>query len=627
MLRKFYYLDIPTLDGYLSALEDGLRSTSSRTSGRSGSIGGRIDVRVASVTGGRDDQASETKELVDTAASRFERLLACCDTSPDDAGWIELPQLEELADAGHGALVSAECELYVPDAVKMLSPSGEAASAVGLMKDLMPLAGDLGLDLDGIPDASQLGAMSKLLNNMSSDLVVVGEDDSDWKIAARLSAQHIQDQEIDGFFRIVGKVASRWPENRWKPLLALPGAGLLPRRERKALESESALARRRRSVSGGPGCHAGRPSHLSISDRDPVPSETPEERSTPRGPASSGQEGEPRGEETNDETSVSRSVFAGREYPSTDAKDTVATSGAVDAALADAARSVVRSPDVRSAIEAAARRNITGLGLTGISGLGSSAITGAVDAALADAARSVVRSPDVRSAIEAAARRNITGLGLTGISGLGSSAITGAVDAALADAARSVVRSPDVRSAIEAAARRNITGLGLTGISGLGSSAITGAVDAALADAARSVVRSPDVRSAIEAAARRNITGLGLTGISGLGSSAITGAVDAALADAAKRAVRSPEISSVISRQLNGVHRQPGHSGPTQRSRWCWRGKPVVSRQARSPARGRTLRRASQEPLCPLRGSSRLNIQVQEVSSLPTKSSLIPLQP
>ncbi|WP_313600905.1 hypothetical protein, partial [Aeromicrobium phoceense] len=73
----------------------------------------------------------------------------------------------------------------------------------------------------------------------------------------------------------------------------------------------------------------------------------------------------------------------------------------LDAALADAAREAVQSPDVLEAIDHAARRQDLGAGvLAGLTGRPTSAATRAVDAALADAAREAVQSPDVLEAID-----------------------------------------------------------------------------------------------------------------------------------------------------------------------------------------------------------------------------------
>lgn len=68
--------------------------------------------------------------------------------------------------------------------------------------------------------------------------MVGADEESSWKVAARLGSGHVRDPDLEGYVRVIGKVAQRWPENRWKPLLALPGASLLPRKERKALEAK-----------------------------------------------------------------------------------------------------------------------------------------------------------------------------------------------------------------------------------------------------------------------------------------------------------------------------------------------------------------------------------------------------
>lgn len=238
MLRKFMYLDEHSLDGYISALEDGLRVKIERTQGKTRGGEGGADAKVLTVKGSRGSSEAESTELSDTAHARFERLLSLVETDPESAGWVELSQLSDLAEVGYGALVTAECELFVPDAVQLMAGQGGAGEALQAMLDLMPHAEALGLDMGDVPEAGQLEAMSSFLSRVSSDLVVVGEDESDWRVAAKLSAAHTAGSDIDGFVRIVGKVSSRWPERRWKPLLALPGASLVPRKERKALEAQ-----------------------------------------------------------------------------------------------------------------------------------------------------------------------------------------------------------------------------------------------------------------------------------------------------------------------------------------------------------------------------------------------------
>lgn len=238
MLRKFLYLDEAALDGYISTLEDGLRVRMERSveSRREREAG--LDVKVAKARGTGGASESQSTEMSDTGQARFERLLALAEADPESAGWVDLNQLSDLSDVGYGALVHAECEVFIPDAVQLLAGHGGAGDALDAMLELLPHAESLGLDTEGLPEAGEMRAMSSLLAKMSSDLVFVGEDESEWRVAGKLTEAHTRDGDIDGFVRVVGKVTTRWSENRWKPLLALPGASLVPRKERKALEAQ-----------------------------------------------------------------------------------------------------------------------------------------------------------------------------------------------------------------------------------------------------------------------------------------------------------------------------------------------------------------------------------------------------
>lgn len=122
-----------------------------------------VDARVVRAKGSRGSSEQETSEVSDTAHARFRRLLVLVEGAPDEAGWVELAHLGQLADVGHGALVSAECEIYIPDAVRMFAGEGGAAEALDMMSALLPHADALGLDTAGIPEAQQMQAMSTLL--------------------------------------------------------------------------------------------------------------------------------------------------------------------------------------------------------------------------------------------------------------------------------------------------------------------------------------------------------------------------------------------------------------------------------------------------------------------------------
>lgn len=238
MLKHFVYLNHAALDNYLGALEDGIATRIERQSGKNAGIGGAVGAGGAKVSGSRGKESHETREVVDTPPAKFERFLRLAQARPEDTGWVDLPQLDLLGTVGQGALVTVDCEIYVPDVVKMLASGSELSGMIDLVQAFGPLASSMNLDMQGIPSTEEMSAMKGVMDKMSSDLIVVGEDDTDWKIAAQLKADSVTDiGALDGYVTVVGKVAQRWSELRWKPLLALPGSNLLPRKERKAMES------------------------------------------------------------------------------------------------------------------------------------------------------------------------------------------------------------------------------------------------------------------------------------------------------------------------------------------------------------------------------------------------------
>lgn len=239
MLRRFLYLDEPALTDYLSALEGGVRNAAERRTSQSAGAGGGLDLKAVSGHGERNFAHEETLSLSDTAPARYERLAKLASADPDSVGWVEVLDIGELATVGIGSIVEVECEVYVPDAVKMLSGSGDFAEALDQVQALAPFAQSLGLDTTtGLPSPAELQAMRGFIGSLGSDQVLVGEfEESDWRVAGRLAADHVNG-EIDGIARVVGKVATKWPVGEWKPLLALPGMTLIPREQRRRLQRQ-----------------------------------------------------------------------------------------------------------------------------------------------------------------------------------------------------------------------------------------------------------------------------------------------------------------------------------------------------------------------------------------------------
>jgi hypothetical protein len=238
VLRNFLYLDTVALDGYLSDLEDGLRvgSESEESMTRDKSVG--ADARVVRGNLGSSTVGTRRTSGQDTPSARFFRLMDIASKDPDAVAWIDIVDpSNDLTEAGYGAMISGEAEFYIPRMVQLMA-GGDFGRAIDLLDRMEPFADVFGFERDGLPDKTQLDAFRSLVDTFRADLVAVGEfDDTDWKVAAQLTRQFIRAQ-VEGPARFVGKVAKRWPEGQGQHLLALPGTTLLPRHERRALQSK-----------------------------------------------------------------------------------------------------------------------------------------------------------------------------------------------------------------------------------------------------------------------------------------------------------------------------------------------------------------------------------------------------
>lgn len=240
MLRRFIYLDTTALDQYVTALEGGRMTQSTTRHMHSGTGAGGVDAKLIKASGEKSREDEESRTLADTDEARFDRLLRAANEDPGDLGWVEVAQPDADFDGiGLGAMLAWECDLYVPEIVRVLARSGEAVAAIGLMRNLMPVARRLGLDTEGLPADEEMEAASGLISGMDAALVVVGEDDeTNWRVAGQLDQGWLHG-DVEGRARIVGKVANKVPLGRWKPYLTLPGMNLLPRAERRRLERQA----------------------------------------------------------------------------------------------------------------------------------------------------------------------------------------------------------------------------------------------------------------------------------------------------------------------------------------------------------------------------------------------------
>jgi len=238
MLKRFLYLDFTALADYVSALEGGTRAGVERRHLGAGKGEGALDAKIVRAGGQRSYEDEESLKLSDTPEARFERLLHLAEADPELSGWVDVVNPEtDLATVGIGAMVSTECDVYVPDLVQALSTSGGLGDALDTLDEMMPYAAALGLDTTtDLPPKHERDAVKGFIEKLGGNLVAVGEyEGSAWKVVGELQGQYLRD-DVEGVAQIIGKVSKRWSTGQWKPLLALPGSSLLPRAERRELE-------------------------------------------------------------------------------------------------------------------------------------------------------------------------------------------------------------------------------------------------------------------------------------------------------------------------------------------------------------------------------------------------------
>jgi hypothetical protein len=237
MLRNFLYLNTVALNGYVGDLEDGLRDGSETEASTTTGVGVGADARVIKGNLDRSTVGVRRTSGKDTPEARFGRLMNIAAADPEPLAWIDVLDPEnDLAEVGYGAMISGEAEFYTPRMIQLLT-SGDFGRAVDMLEKLEPFADAFGLDKSGLPDNRQLGAARAAVDSFRADVVTVGEfDGSEWKVAAQLSGEYTR-APVEGPALFVGKVTQQWPAGQGRHLLALPGTTLLPRHERRSLQS------------------------------------------------------------------------------------------------------------------------------------------------------------------------------------------------------------------------------------------------------------------------------------------------------------------------------------------------------------------------------------------------------
>lgn len=232
MLRNFLYLDEPQLRQYISQVEDGLRSASSRSASLDTEKKLALEAKIANFGIGRTATDAESQDYEDDGPARFERLLSLVEGDSEQFGWFDLesdPRQRQHLRTGH--IVEFAAEVYPADVSQLSSPSG-ILGALPLVRAISKITGaPTGFEQfeDGTLDAiAEFGAA------MQGSTVILGDLDDD----SRFMAQIPEGTIVEGTARVVGKVISTWAADKWKPLPGLPILSQLPREERRKLERQ-----------------------------------------------------------------------------------------------------------------------------------------------------------------------------------------------------------------------------------------------------------------------------------------------------------------------------------------------------------------------------------------------------
>ncbi|MFD6140998.1 hypothetical protein [Promicromonospora sp. NPDC060271] len=253
MLRRFIYLNSTAVRQYTSMIDNGLADTSVsvRKTGRTTAGGADLKVLRGDHSRNAEDENSTTR--IDTDEARFDRLVQAAATTPDELGWVEVVDPDtDLEDIGIGAIISWECEIFVPQVAQMLSPSSGLGDALAMIKAFAPAARAMGHEVADLPNEDEVDALQRFTQASAGKLVLVGDDDStDWKVTGALEGDFIGG-EVEGRAIVVGKVKKVLRVGSWQAILAMPGLNLLSREERRAQERRAPEADEEENYVAGP---------------------------------------------------------------------------------------------------------------------------------------------------------------------------------------------------------------------------------------------------------------------------------------------------------------------------------------------------------------------------------------
>lgn len=230
-LPRFLYLDDKGLGEYLSVVEEGISDESKR---RRLSNGTSIDsTTLGELTSG--DSTSEEERIVrETASQRFIRLVSALDAASTRWRYRDISALdEEFSTINVADLVQVQCEVEIPPFIRMLSQPDQLDDMVNMLETFRTMAPMLGEKVEGLPGKKEARAFRDFGKAMKSDVVVVGDqEDGGPQVTGKLNKDYIRDG-VEGEVFILGKVAKKLKDGETHSLLAIPGASLMSRQQRR----------------------------------------------------------------------------------------------------------------------------------------------------------------------------------------------------------------------------------------------------------------------------------------------------------------------------------------------------------------------------------------------------------
>ncbi|WP_206309399.1 hypothetical protein [Streptomyces sp. A0642] len=229
-LPRFLYLDERSLNEYLSVVEEGI-SDEARHRTQSDTKGPPEELGVVAPEAGSSERERVVRE---TASQRFIRLVSALDA--DSARW-KYRDIEDLHPLFDGLKIMdflhGRFEVEVPPMIQLMSQPDQLGDMLDLLEAFRPMASLMGQDIDGMPGQEETTAMRGFAKAMKSDIVIVGDQEDDGpKITGKLTKEYVRDT-IDGEGFILGKIARKWGKGESHSLMALPGASLMSREQRR----------------------------------------------------------------------------------------------------------------------------------------------------------------------------------------------------------------------------------------------------------------------------------------------------------------------------------------------------------------------------------------------------------